>query len=81
MLSYNSTHTYSITTPPHTPPLPNTLHSTLRSHAVPMHIYAHTYAYTAIYKRCLDPPCATMFGAQRRGGVVQLAHAPHRNQH
>ena len=67
MLYHNSVYTCIFATPPRIPPLPNTRHSTPRSHAVPMHIYAHTYAYTAIYKRCLDPPRATMFGAQRRG--------------
>ena len=39
------------------------------------HRYAHTYAHTA--KRCSDPPHATVFGAQRREGVVQFPHAPH----
>ena len=39
------------------------------------YIYAHTYAHIA--KRCLNPPQATMFGAQRREGVVQFAHALH----
>ena len=39
------------------------------------HRYAHTYAHTA--KRCSDPPHATVFGAQRREGVVQCPHVPY----
>ena len=37
------------------------------------HTYAHTYAHTGRY--CLDPPCATVFGAQRREGVLKFARA------
>ena len=47
---------------------------TPRSRAMP-YVYARTCDHTA--KCCLDPPRTTTFGAHRREGVVQFAHALH----
>ena len=62
---------------PHLYPIPYILHrgAMLCPYIHIARIYAHTYAHTA--KRCLDPPRATLFGAQHREGVVQFPHAPH----
>ena len=61
---------------PHLHPAPCALNpASYIWHPAPCYICAYTYAHTA--KRCLDPPRATMFGAQRSEGVVQFAHALH----
>ena len=74
MLYHNSVHTCIFTTPHCTPTsAPYPAFYTADPHLA--HTYAHTYAHTA--KRCLDPPRPTMFGSQRREGVVQFAHALH----